>query len=145
MFQKSLTKGIAATVALLTLYFSVVSFISGWAFTQEQWRTFWYYLLFLALGFGIQIGLYTYLKALHCSKMPKGTLATTSTTSTFAMLSCCTHYLVSVIPLLGVTGAVAVIDRYQEEFFQVGLVFSLVGILSLFQKTQKLRHAYEPL
>ncbi|HEY4731831.1 MAG TPA: YHS domain-containing protein, partial [Gammaproteobacteria bacterium] len=58
--------GILAVAALLLLYFGLVSLVSGWGFMLEQFAQFWPYLIALALGFGIQVGLYIYLRtAVH--------------------------------------------------------------------------------
>ncbi|MBI5438140.1 MAG: hypothetical protein HY936_04205, partial [Nitrosomonadales bacterium] len=51
-------------VLLLAIYFGVVSLISGMDFALGQFATFWYFIVLLALGFGVQVGLYTYLKNL---------------------------------------------------------------------------------
>ena len=55
---------IAATVILLGLYFSVLTIVSGWGFTIEQFGAFWPYILPLSFGFGIQVGLFTHLRNL---------------------------------------------------------------------------------
>ncbi|MBI5438124.1 MAG: YHS domain-containing protein, partial [Nitrosomonadales bacterium] len=56
--------GAGAFVLLLAIYFGVVSLISGMDFALGQFATFWYFIVLLALGFGVQVGLYTYLKNL---------------------------------------------------------------------------------
>ena len=61
---KSVARGIVAFLALLTVYSLVLILISGWKFTWEQLTQFWYYILSLALGFGTQFGLYSYLKGI---------------------------------------------------------------------------------
>lgn len=52
--------GALGTSLLLTVFFSVVSLISGWDFAQDQFSEFWFYILPLALGFGAQVGLYEF-------------------------------------------------------------------------------------
>ncbi len=64
MLTKSVQLGIIAFMLMLAIYFGVVSLISGMSFTLEQFTKFWYFIVALALGFGIQVGLYTYLKNL---------------------------------------------------------------------------------
>jgi Cu+-exporting ATPase len=99
---KSLSWGTAAFVLMLAVYFGVVSLVSGLDFTLEQSSKFRYFILALALGFGIQVGLYTHLRQLvGQQKMSGKMVAATGTTSTAAMVSCCAHYLVNVLPILG--------------------------------------------
>jgi Cu+-exporting ATPase len=58
-FTKPIQFGAGALVLLLAIYFGVVSLISGKDFALEQFAKFWYFIVPLALGFGIQVGLYT--------------------------------------------------------------------------------------
>jgi len=58
----SVLKGFLGASLLLIFYFSTVILISGWDFAQSQFSKYWYFVLILSLGFGIQVGLYTYLK-----------------------------------------------------------------------------------
>ncbi|MEK7507813.1 MAG: hypothetical protein AAB602_01890, partial [Patescibacteria group bacterium] len=90
---KSMLYGILATMILLGIYFTVLSLVSGWNFAQDQFSVFWYFIVSLALGFGVQIGLYTYIRGFIKGKRGEGkVLKVTGTTSTAAMISCCTHY-----------------------------------------------------
>ena len=115
---------------LLAIYFGVVSLISGMGFAFEQFATFWYFIVPLALGFGIQVGLYTYLKNLVGQHVASGkVVAVSGTTSTAAMVSCCAHYLTNILPILGVTGILTVVAEYQVGLFWVGLAFNAAGIL----------------
>ena len=140
----SIRNGLIATIALLTVYIAIVSFISGWDFALEQFSRFWYFVVALAIGFGIQVGLYSYLKnsiSQHVSPkaMPAGrqVLAVSGTTSTAAMISCCAHYLVNILPILGAVGIITIISQYQVQLFWVGLVFNLAGILYMANKVIK--------
>ena len=143
MINKSILKGIIAAILLFAFYLGIVSVISDWAFARQQLSQYGVYVVLLAVGFGIQIGLYSYMKSLHCERMPKGVLATSSTTSILAMISCCAHYLVTILPILGVTGLVSVVNKYQAELFQVGLIFSILGIMYMAGQVRKLTYNYE--
>lgn len=122
---------------LLAVYFTIVSLVSGWEFAQDQFRQFWFFVVSLAVGFGIQIGLYSYLRqeihAMHM-KAPSRTVAVTGTTSTLAMISCCAHYLANIIPILGIAGALSIVGQYQKELFWVGLAFNAAGIAYIARK-----------
>lgn len=114
---------------LLAVYFGALTLVSGWAFTIDQFSQFWYYILPLALGFGIQVGLFVRLRELlNESKHSGAIVAASGTTSTAAMVSCCAHYLANVAPVLGATGLVTFASQFQIELFWVGLLFNLAGI-----------------
>jgi len=121
--------GTLASAILLGVYFAALSFVSGWGFAQNQFVSFWYFIVSLSLGFGIQIGLYFHLKELIRGGQGGGrVLGVTATTSTATMISCCTHYIANLLPILGVAGVVTFVAQYQTELFWVGLLFNLGGI-----------------
>lgn len=124
--------GVGAGGALLALYFGVVSLISGAEFAVNQFEQFWYYIVPLAVGFGVQVGLYLYLRAIM--KVHAATLAVSGGTSTVAMLACCAHYLANIAPLLATAGIVTFIAQYQVQFFWIGLAFNIGGIAYIVRK-----------
>lgn len=129
-FIRPVQFGAGALVLLLTIYFGVVSLISGMDFALGEFAKYWYFFVPLALGFGIQVGLYTYLKNLVGQHGASGkVVAVSGTTSTAAMVSCCAHYLVNIVPILGITGFLTVVAEYQIELFWLGLAFNAAGIV----------------
>lgn len=134
ILRKSLFKGGLALLTLLSVYFLVLTLVSGWKFAWEQFTQFWYYIISLALGFGVQFSLYSYLKGIVKQQATGQVLATTGATSTGAMISCCAHYLTNILPILGVTGIITFIGQYQVQFFWIGLFFNLLGIFYIGNK-----------
>ena len=135
IITKSFQLGILAFMLMLAIYFGVVSLISGMSFALEQFTKFWYFIVSLALGFGIQAGLYTYLKNLVGQHGASGkVVAVSGTTSTAAMVSCCAHYLTNILPIVGITGILTIVAQYQIELFWLGLAFNAVGILYIVPK-----------
>ena len=121
--------GALAFGMLLAVYFGTLTLVSGWNFTINQFSEFWYFIVPLAAGFGVQVALYLKLRQVINRVKDAGTvLAASGTTSTAAMISCCAHYLTNVAPVLGATGLVAFAAQYQAEFFWVGLLFNAAGI-----------------
>lgn len=136
--------GMFAALLLLAVYFGALTLVSGWPFTVEQFSQFWYYIVPLAAGFGIQIGLFARLRRLaSTSKDSKAVVATSGTTSTAAMISCCAHYLANVAPVLGATGLVTFAAQFQVELFWVGLLFNLAGIAYIGNKVFKATKEHE--
>lgn len=138
MIFKSILKGLIGIFALLAVYFGFLSFLSGWDYTKSQFGNFWYYILPLSLGFGIQITLYSYLKSKIKEKSAGKVLAVSGTVSTAAMISCCAHYLVNILPFIAAAGVVSFIANYQIQFFWVGIFFNLAGIIFIINKIRKI-------
>ena len=137
-FIRPLQFGTGAGVALLAIYFGIVGLISGVGFALEQFAKFWYFIVPLAIGFGIQAGLYTYLKNLAGQHGASGkVVAVSGTTSGAAMVSCCAHYLVNILPILGATGFLAAVTAYQVELFWLGLAFNAAGVAYILSKAVK--------
>lgn len=123
------TFGLLGFAVLLALYFGVLTAISGWQFTATEFGRYWFYIVSLAAGFGVQVALFVRLRRLVGKAKETGTVvAASGTTSTAAMISCCAHYLTAVAPVLGATGLVAFAAQFQVELFWVGLLMSAGGI-----------------
>lgn len=137
MILRSIIKGMFGTATLLILYFLILTLVSGWNFTLIQFAQNWYWIASLSLGFGTQIGLFTYLRAFNTHKISGKAVAVSGTTSGIAMITCCSHYLVNIIPLIGIAGFAAVIGQYQTEFFLIGLISNLAGLGYLLWKLKK--------
>ena len=137
---RSILYGILASSILLGVYFLVLTLVSGWSFTKEQFADYWYFVVSLAVGFGIQIALYQYIKNLvHSGKGMGKVVGVSGTTSTVAMISCCAHYLVNLVPILGVTGLATFAAQYQVKLFWVGILFNLVGMAYMISRIYKFR------
>lgn len=136
--RRPIAFGVLAFALLLAVYFGALTLVSGWSFTVSQFSQFWYFILPLALGFGIQVGLFVRLRELlNQSKQSGAVVAASGTTSTAAMISCCAHYLANVAPVIGATGLVTFAAQFQVELFWVGLLFNLAGILYVGNKVLK--------
>ena len=121
--------GLGASLALLGVYFALLTLVSGWSFTLEQFGTSWYYIVALAAGFGIQMALYLHLRRLvRGSATHRNVVAASGATSTAAMVSCCTHYLANLLPIVGAAGLVTLATQYQLQLFWLGLAFNVAGI-----------------
>jgi Cu+-exporting ATPase len=121
--------GLAASGLLLVVYFLVLALVSGWEQGLVQFGEFWPWVVALAAGFGTQIGLYVRLRSLVRHGGGSGqVVAVTGGTSTAAMISCCTHYVANVVPILGASGLVALVAQYQTQLLWVGLAFNAAGV-----------------
>lgn len=136
--------GAMAAFLLLAVYFGALTLVSGWTFATEQFSAFWYYIIALSIGFGIQVALFVRLRELaSVSKDSRTVVAASGTTSTAAMVSCCAHYLTNVAPVLGATGLVAFAAQYQVELFWLGMLCNLAGIAYVGNKVFKATREHE--
>ena len=136
--------GTLASVILLGIYFAVLTLVSGWDFAQSQFADFWYLIISLVVGFGIQIALYQYIRSLVHSGQGMGRIVGVSgTTSTASMISCCAHYLVNLAPILGATGLVTFVAQYQIKIFWIGLAFNVFGIVFISNRIIRFKKEHE--
>lgn len=141
---KPITFGAGASALLLAVYFAVVGLISGMDFALEQFGKYWYFIVPLALGFGLQVGLFTHLKHLVGQHGASGkVVAVSGTTSTAAMVSCCAHYLANIVPILGIAGFLSIVAEYEVELFWAGLAFNAAGIWYITSKVVKAAKEHE--
>ena len=122
--------GLIASLALLLFYLGLVSLISrSWShalalLAEDRW-----FVLPITLGFGIQAGLFTYLRSLHgATGMPAAVTGSSAGTSTAAMIACCAHHVTDVLPLVGLSGAAIFLAQYKVPFMAVGLLSNAAGI-----------------
>lgn len=115
---------------LMALYLILVSLAEGWSHAVELLREDAWLIGPIMAGFGVQVGLYTYLKTvLHIADRGTGALAGAGGgTSTAAMVACCAHHITDVMPLLGLSAAATFLAEYRIPFMLVGLVTNLIGI-----------------
>lgn len=140
---KAVVSGVAAAAALLGLYVGVLTALSGWDFTISQFNEFWPFIVSLAIGFGIQVGLVLRLRQLtQAHRHANRVIAASGTTSTVAMLACCTHYLANVLPVLGAVGVVSLVAQYQVQLFWIGLTFNAAGLAYVLWQLSAAKRAF---
>ncbi len=129
---------IVAALAMIGAYLGILSAFQSPAHAVEQLATDGPWVLLVALGFGAQMGLYTYLRVtVHAAKAAGATAMTGAGTgtSTLGMLACCAHHLTDIAPLVGLTGAgglsgaIGFFTEWKYAFIAVGLVMNGIGII----------------
>lgn len=133
--SKSLLYGLFAGLGLLVFYLGVVSIFQGAEFAFLNLRSLWYLIFPLAAGFGTQTGLFFSIK--HTASLT-GTVAGTGTISGGSMLACCSHFLLSMIPLAGASGLAIFLVKYQAGFLGVGIISNLAGISLMLNHKNKM-------
>jgi hypothetical protein len=127
--------GLLGALGLTTFYLGIVTLAESWAHALELFRDDAPFVVPIILGFGIQIGLFTYLR--RGLRPAKGTGAagaltgTSGGTSTLGMIACCAHHVTDVLPLVGLSGAAVFLAQYRVLFMVVGLLSNAIGIGAL--------------
>ncbi len=130
--MKSVVYGILAAIGLLSIYAVTMTLLSGWGAAVEQFSALWYLMVPLAVGFGIQVGLYTKLKA-TIRERSKGALAAGGTSAGTAMLACCAHHATEILPFLGLSGASIFLTQFQKPILLVSLGINVLGIFIMYK------------
>lgn len=130
--------GTAATAGLLLFYALTMRLLAGsWDAGWWQFRQLWYLMVPLAIGFGVQIGLFSYIKSLAKQGISKGMMAASSTTSGLGMIACCAHHAVDIAPFLGLSALSLWLTAYQKSLLVVGIISNLIGIIYLAKRLKQ--------
>ena len=138
-------KGLIASICIIGFYVGLLTLVSGWYFASVQFEEYRIWILLLSAGLGIQVFLYSILRLHRKNAQLKGagkSLAASGGISTFGMAACCSHYLITVLPVLGVpflTTTIASLEVYQTEFFMLGVISNAIGILFMVNLMKKNR------
>lgn len=127
--------GMLAAASLLAMYLGLITLAQGWSHATRQLSDDRWYVLAIVSGFGVQVGLFVYLRGLH-AQIAAGGVATSTGTGTAAMLACCAHHLADLLPVLGLSGAALFLTDYKIELLWLGIVMNLAGILYLLHRAR---------
>lgn len=132
--------GAAAGLILLVFYFTFLSLLNSFSHALSEFSRLWYWVLLLAVGFGLQVGLYTFVREAIRQKQTKGAtgaVVASGTLSTGSMIACCLHHLTDVLPILGLAAATVFLLKYQTLFILIGVLSNLIGIAIMMEIIQK--------
>lgn len=140
MINPSEWGGIAG-LALLSIYFLVLTLVNSFTHSIEQLKEMWSWITVLVLGFGTQAGLYSYIrrevKARKQSGAATSSVAAAGGISTTSMVACCAHHITDVLPILGISAAVIFLNQFQSLFLTLGVLSNLIGISLMLRVIQK--------
>ncbi len=131
--------GVGAGILLLLVYAGVITLAQGWQHMLEETARLWYWIAALAGGFGIQAGLFSFIRRALRERKTSATasIATSGGVSAGSMVACCAHHLGDVLPLIGVAGLTAFLVRYQSFFIILGVLSNIVGITIMLDTIQR--------
>lgn len=126
---KGWTYGILAIIIVLAINFIVLSVLDFPIMATTIIKNYWYLLILLIGGFGLQVGLFNYYNSLNA--IGCGTTVASGGISGISMILCCSHYLLNILPALGaVVGMSALITLadYTVYFLWFGVISNIVGL-----------------
>ena len=134
--NKSVFYGLLAGTALLFFYIGILTLFENFNFAVANFRSLWYWIIPLSIGFGTQIGLYA--SIMHTAKI-NAEVSASGGVSGGSMIACCAHFILNAIPILGLSGLATFLMAYQKVFFSVGIVSNVVGISILLNHRKKMK------
>ncbi len=137
--KRHILTGIGGGLGLIAAYLGILSLTQGLSHAIEQAAAMWYWILALSIGFGIQIGLFSFIRhSIKASgKGAAGTVAVSGGVSGGSMLACCVHHLSDVVPLVGIAGAAVFMARYQSSFLVLGVLSNAVGVVMMLETIKR--------
>lgn len=142
--MRNIVNGFLGTTFLL-LFYAAVMMVSTGSVNEiaSQFLTLWWLMLPIAVGFGIQVALYSKLRAVIKNPGSAGTgvIATTGATSSAGMIACCAHHLVDVLPVLGLSAFSIFLSRYQIPILIISLAINLLGIVLMLRNLKMVSSA----
>ena len=127
--------GSLASLSVIGFYLGLITLTSDWYFARVQFEEYRWWIFALSIGLGVQAVLFSLLREKLRGKIAmkgaKSSLAASGGMSAASMAACCAHYLVALLPALGLpflSAAAAGLERYQVFFFLLGVLSNLFGI-----------------
>lgn len=139
---RSAGAGLVAALALVGVYLLIVTVAQGADHAVELFAADAPFVLAIAAGFGIQIALFTELRAVHARHRSATAMTAAGTgTSVAAMLACCAHHLADLLPIIGLSGHAVFLNAYKTPLLWLGIATNLVGIVILARQLRQARRA----
>jgi hypothetical protein len=137
---RSALAGLVAGVALLAVYLGVISIAQGPSHALEQLAADAWFVMAITAGFGVQIALFAELRAVNRRHRAGAAVTAAATgTSTAAMLACCAHHLVELVPLLGLSAAAVFLNDFKTPLMLLGLAMNATAIVVVLRALRRAR------
>ena len=139
---RSIVAGLIGSAALLALYLAIISLAQGTKHAFEQLALDAPFVGLIAAGFGTQVGLFVELRAVDRRHRASAAVTAAGTgTSAAAMLACCAHHVVELLPIVGLSAAAVFLNAYRTPLFLVGIGMNIIGIVVIARQLQRARRA----
>ncbi len=139
---RSVAVGVVAGAALLGVYLGLISLAQGPSHALEQLASDAPFVVLVAVGFGTQVALFSELRRVDRRHRAGAVVTAVGTgTSGAAMLACCAHHVVDLLPLVGLSAAAVFLDAYRTPLLLLGLAMNALGIALIGRQLRRARRA----
>ena len=139
---RSIGAGVAGSAALLGLYLGIIGLSQGVEHAFAQLATDALFVGLIAAGFGTQVALFVELRTLDRRHRAGAAITAAGTgTSAAAMLACCAHHVVDLLPIVGLSAAAVFLDAYKTPLFGLGIGMNALGIVVIGRQLLRARRA----
>jgi hypothetical protein len=139
---RSVVAGLVGAIALLGLYLAIITLAQGVSHAFEQLAADALVVGLIAAGFGTQVALFVELRAIDRRHRAAAAVTAAGTgTSVAAMLACCAHHVVDLLPLVGLSAAAVFLNQYKTPLLLLGLAMNLLGIVVIARQLRFARRA----
>ncbi|MEO7230974.1 MAG: hypothetical protein ABIZ30_10325 [Candidatus Limnocylindrales bacterium] len=137
---RSIAVGLIGAGGLLALYLAIISLAQGAEHAIEQLVMDAPFVGVILAGFGTQVALFTELRVVDRRHGAAAAVTAAGTgTSTAAMLACCAHHLVDLLPLVGLSAAAVFLNAYKMPLLVLGIAINIVGIVVISRALRQAR------
>lgn len=139
ILEKPIVMGFTGSIVLFLVYIGILTLAESFDHAITHMTELWYWITPLVVGFGVQVGLYYYIRGAFLARVgaTTGAMATAGGISTTSMIACCLHHLTDVLPILGLSAAAVFLTEYQPVFMTLGLLSNFVGIIVMLMVMQQ--------
>ena len=136
--------GALGALALVGLYLGIVTWAQGSEHALDLLWSDRFFVSAIALGFGTQVGLFSYVRMLqHAMARSSVALAGAGTaTSSVSMIACCAHHLADVLPVVGLSGAAVLLVELRTPLMLIGIATNIVGVAVMTRELVRMRGHY---
>ena len=139
---RSAVVGVVSALALIAVYVAIVSLAQGVDHAVELLAADALFVGLIAVGYGTQVDLFAELRTVdRRHRAAAGVTAAGTGTSAAAMLACCAHHLVDLLPLLGLSAAAVFLNAYKTPLFLVAIAMNVIGIVVIARQLRRARRA----
>jgi hypothetical protein len=128
----SLLFGLLGSLFISAIFFITMTVFASFSAGIDILKSLFFWMIPLIAGFGIQAGLFSYMKQVLNQKnaMLSATASVSASggMSAVSMLACCAHHFTDILPFLGVTALAAFFLQFQQLFLAIGISSNIVGI-----------------
>jgi len=135
---RGLLWGVFAVIMVVLFNLGVLTFLNFPMMATDIINQYWYLLVLLIGGFGLQVGLFVYYNSLNA--IGCGTTIASGGISVFSMILCCSHYILNLLPFLGAVVGIsffAALSKYTLHFLILGVVSNAIGIGVIYYQRNK--------